>query len=58
MDEWVDLGWENGWREKPDIVVQCQQKGHVVYRKDDFERCVHVVWCEICRYTYSWDSSD
>lgn len=61
--ELVDLGWANGWKEKPAIVKRCQEQlGH---RPQEFTpdagipyKCfTHYVRCDICGYRYKVDSS-
>ena len=56
----TDLGWQNGWREAPQIVKDCTAKNHVRERDGGAARyhCVTVVTCRECGYTYRVDSSD
>ena len=53
-----DLGYANGWNEKPEIVKKCEELGHKLEgEKDPLYNCVHHRWCPICNYSYSIDSS-
>lgn len=55
------LGWANGWKETPQIVLDCRAAGH---RRSDVDvgprnrGLDHVVRCDICGYVYHYDSSD
>jgi len=59
-----NLGWQNGWKEEPEIVRKCREA-----RKRGEEHdmsgsgkgpwsCTHVVTCKTCEYTYQYDSGD
>lgn len=61
----VDLGWANGWREKPDIVSRCESQDHSTpgFLTDvdvgpPGRGIEHVVTCTECGYRYRYDSSD
>jgi hypothetical protein len=41
------LGWANGWKETPEIVLMCQELGHNVFGR-----------CKECGYYFNVDSSD
>jgi len=57
--EMMDLDYVNGWKETPKIVKTCNEKGHVKkFKPHSMFRCVTVVTCEVCGYTYKIDSSD
>ena len=54
------LGWQNGWRETPEVVLDCMRKKHVRERDGGAARyhCVTVVTCRECCYMYRVDSGD
>ena len=53
----TDLGIINAWKEIPFIFIECAKLGHVKVSKK-LGRCYHEYTCEICKFTYSVDSSD
>lgn len=58
-----DLGWANGWDEDPVIVARCRERReagqiHYMFERPGDGRCVHVVTCRTCGYTYQYDSGD
>jgi hypothetical protein len=57
----IDLGWQNGWKEIPAVVMLCSESGHDrTTTPVGPSPCpnVHVVRCEQCGYSYRIDSSD
>jgi len=57
----VNLGWENGWSETPEIVKRCKALGHkpqCVNQDPTHHGLKHEVRCDICGYVYWYDSSD
>ena len=54
----LDYGYANGWSEDPLLVKECKEKGH---KRND--RSIkpfghdNIVWCDICRYQYKYNSS-
>lgn len=57
----IDMGWANGWVQKPRIVQECQKAHHSVEDVDvgpKYRGLEHVVRCYDCRYVYRYDSSD
>jgi len=58
----VDLGWENGWDETPDVVKECRKLGHALTETDEGSRKNRgldtVTRCLLCRYKFHTDSSD
>jgi hypothetical protein len=62
-----DYGWANGWRQTPQAIVKCNQKGHPSLRDGSYTNVDigpplrglhHVVRCNICKIIYHYDSSD
>lgn len=53
----TDLGMANGWITVPEIVTACVEKKHSP-KKTGVGKCLTEVSCELCRYTYTIDSSD
>jgi hypothetical protein len=49
----TNLGWENGWKVTPQIVVNCT---HTIYyeKKSGYK----IFSCPVCNYQYNSDSSD
>ena len=56
----LDLGCANGWRETPQMVKLCQRSSHVQTDVNPTapQSGIHVVRCEQCGYTYTYDTSD
>jgi hypothetical protein len=53
----IDLGWANGWKERPVILDKCEKLEHDVgYEKGPWN-CTHRHFCDICSYEYWVDSS-
>lgn len=52
-----DLGYANGWKETPEIVKECEKKGHVKYSQN-VGKCLTEHGCGACHYIYLVDSSD
>ena len=56
-----DLGYANGWREVPAIVLECQSHpSHFAYRSEallNSSGTLHRCTCTLCRYTFLVDSS-
>ena len=56
-----DLGYANGWREVPAIVLECQSHpSHFAYRSEELlnsSGTLHRCTCTLCRYTFLVDSS-
>ena len=52
-----DLGYANGWDKTPEIIKECEQKGH---REEvrNVGRCLTEYSCAICGYKYTIDSGD
>ena len=53
----VYLGYANGWKTTPEIVKNCVNLGHKQWHRSS-GRCVSEYGCEICKYSFSVDSSD
>lgn len=57
--EYQNLGWANGWRQTPEIVMSCHHdypdKGTVSTSNRGYE---NIVICAKCGYIYRYDSSD
>ena len=53
----IDLGWANGWTDRPAIVVACRAAKHDC-DQETTGRCVRRISCPDCGYTYQVDSSD
>jgi hypothetical protein len=54
----LDLGWANGWAEKPAEVLACQAKGHRMTSQDIAARKNTLYSCDECGIQYHVDSSD
>ena len=57
--ELKDLGWANGWKASPEIVVLCELSSDH-HNTDTFDRrfgFTHRVQCDKCGYFYQYDSS-
>lgn len=52
-----DLGYANGWKDTPEIVKECKEKGHEREWRS-VGRSVGEYTCKICGYTFRVDSSD
>lgn len=52
-----ELGIANAWKQIPNELTECREKGHLVNSKT-ISRCYHEYTCNICNYRYSVDSSD
>lgn len=56
MQKVTDLGFANGWKKTPEIVIRCEEMGHNKSGKT-IGNCLHETGCEICGYYYRVDSS-
>lgn len=53
------LGYANGWgSQTPEFVTKCREKDHLILPAKLNGRCHTAYRCDICRYSYSVDSSD
>lgn len=58
-DEMKDLGCANGWGKDPQEVIKCRADNHKHLKQvEEMGRCLTRVTCPICRYAYTYDSSD
>ena len=57
--EYSSFGYANDWKKTPQKVEECANQGHLLESmKDGFRRTVTTVWCNKCKLTYKYDSSD
>jgi len=59
----TNLGWQNGWKEVPEIVKRCNEackagEKHEITESRGPWNCTHVVTCKTCQYVYKYDSGD
>ena len=53
-----DFGYANGWGNKtPQLVKECDEKGHKKTYPKSYMRCVTIIRCEKCGYEFKIDSS-
>ena len=55
--ELKNLGWQNGWKQTPEVVVECMTRCHQAQHVTDHSRCYTKIFCIKCGYTYEVDSS-
>jgi len=56
MTELKNLGYVNGWLERPEIVTKCEEAEHKREWKK-IGRCLEQCTCRECGYYYKIDSS-
>ena len=56
----IDLGYMNGWKEIPDMVKKCREKGHETtsHKFRTIGGTVQEYRCDLCGYKYKVDSGD
>ena len=56
----IDLGYMNGWKETPDMVKKCREKGHETtsHKFRTIGGTVQEYRCDLCGYKYKVDSGD
>jgi hypothetical protein len=52
-----NLGFANGWKERPKELEECKAKEHNLNEKN-LGRCWNEYHCPICNITFQIDSSD
>ena len=59
-DNYIDLGWSNGWKETPAIVKNCQEvlKHGLKSEKWQNSKNIYKYSCDICKYFYVTDESN